>query len=52
MHPFDHRILVPGPIAGTLLLLLLLVRAAAAAQEINVGQVIADFGLPADATER
>jgi hypothetical protein len=50
MHPFDHRILVPGAIAGTLLLLL--VRAGAAAQEINVAQVIADFGFPADATER
>jgi hypothetical protein len=41
---------VPGAIAGTLLLLL--VRAGAFAQEINVAQVIADFGHPADATER
>ena len=36
--------------AGTLLLLV--VRTGAAAQELNVAQVIADFGFPPDATER
>ena len=33
-------------------LLLLVVRTDAGAQELNVAQVIADFGFPADAAER